>query len=1287
MSRIGGTIVTLLVLVILINTLPAAPGIQGEIVTGEPTGTRGTIVVNASGGGDYTHLQWAIDNASEGDTVYVEAGIYNETVEIAKSITLTGESLDRTMITGEGRIVNVSADGVNISGFTVTGSTVAYEGIGIYLENVRNCNVSGNNCSNNSYCGISLQNTSHISITDNICNGIGITYTYGVYSTDGMGILVCETEEVLIDNNLCSNNTLHGIEFLSVNHSTIRNNTCSMNGGVFNIGKGILLSKSNNNTIASNNCSGNFAQGILCYCGSGIVLSESRDNTIVQNDMYENYENGICLSNSDNNEIQNNFCMNQSNAGINLYLSDSNVLFSNQLFKTYWGGGISISNSEYNIVDHNHIEGNCEGIWMNLYTNYSNIIGNNILNNSVFLPEPEEGFAINLDLYDDHPSANNRIHHNNIHDNADGHESQARDSMKGSSWNSSLNEGNYWSDYTTRYPNAQNDGNVWNQSYKINGDHPSSDLFPLVSPVEEGVYYPVAMFDIPSEMDQHDTITFDGERCYDHLGIANYTWDLENDGDHFLVFGISPDFTFEKAGNYTVRLTVTNTQGNRDRAISRITVRDIEPPTANAGPNDIIEPHQTYQFNASSSSDNVGIVNFSWSFLYDGEWITLYGATPSFTFDIPDEYSVVLTVKDMSGNRANDTMELTVLDEKTNDYIIVDISGNGDYTRIQEGIDNVDAGGTVYVEEGTYFENVVIEKPLKLIGASNKKTIIDGKGKKEVKLLINYTNYVDISGFHISHGGTISAGTGLAVYGGSHCRIENNIITNCKSGIAICDSVNTIVSNNICSDNSEEGIYVTDGALYDIDNNSIINNTCNSNRWAGIFIEASDWINVENNTCESNRHNGIFVAVSSNNTINNNTCSSSELGIGLAYSHINVVSNNNCKSNFFGGITLQDSDKCTLSHNICNLNDEHGIILWRSNYNSFSRNTCCFNNGSGMYFEDSNGNKVYDNSIKTNKENGLALNRSNHNEIDNNNIRANGYGILSEGSSENSITNNSCHENYDGIWLENSARTIIKYNEIEKNIHNNIILKKSDSNIINRNYFQINDSTIQAFDDGMNNAWDDGNKGNYWSDYESRYPNAVQMGDIWDTPYEIEGGDSKDNHPLCDQDHILPAIPTAMAGQDVEIEKNGTVFFDSTSSSDDMEIITYTWTFTYDGKEITLKGPSPNFTFEIPGTYLVTLTVTDAQGYEGMDAMYVTVLPEGDLPSLDHVDPVDDNGDDREKGGIVATWILLMGAVLVAGIIVVLLILLRKKKGGVEDLSGEDELGRVGGDREIPEDD
>jgi len=160
---------TILIMIVLILLYIPSPLCQGSLAKEElDTRSDKIFIVNASSGRDYTHIQWAIDNATDGDTVYVEKGIYKENLKIDKRISLFGESRDRTTIKGEGRIVNISANGVNVSGFLITGSTVAYEGIGIYLENVDHCNISGNNCSNNSYCGIALNNTSHTVVLNNI---------------------------------------------------------------------------------------------------------------------------------------------------------------------------------------------------------------------------------------------------------------------------------------------------------------------------------------------------------------------------------------------------------------------------------------------------------------------------------------------------------------------------------------------------------------------------------------------------------------------------------------------------------------------------------------------------------------------------------------------------------------------------------------------------------------------------------------------------------------------------------------------------------------------------------------------------------------------------------------------------------------------------------------------------------------------------------------------------------------------------------------------------------------
>jgi PKD repeat protein len=66
------------------------------------------------------------------------------------------------------------------------------------------------------------------------------------------------------------------------------------------------------------------------------------------------------------------------------------------------------------------------------------------------------------------------------------------------------------------------------------------------------------------------------------------------------------------------------------------------------------------------------------------------------------------------------------------------------------------------------------------------------------------------------------------------------------------------------------------------------------------------------------------------------------------------------------------------------------------------------------------------------------------------------------------------------------------------------------------------------------------------------------------------------------------------------------VTFDSSYSTDpDGTIIDYSWDF-MDGSFSTDANPLPH-EFTVPGTYLVTLTVTDNQGAEASNVVTITV--------------------------------------------------------------------------------
>ncbi len=109
------------------------PGIAQETPHRFFPAANGTwLYVGGSGPGNYTHIQDAIDNASEGDTVFVYQGHYFENITINTSITLLGEDRKTTIIDGgeQGTVVTILSDGVTMDTFTVQNAVDPYAGWG-----------------------------------------------------------------------------------------------------------------------------------------------------------------------------------------------------------------------------------------------------------------------------------------------------------------------------------------------------------------------------------------------------------------------------------------------------------------------------------------------------------------------------------------------------------------------------------------------------------------------------------------------------------------------------------------------------------------------------------------------------------------------------------------------------------------------------------------------------------------------------------------------------------------------------------------------------------------------------------------------------------------------------------------------------------------------------------------------------------------------------------------------------------------------------------------------------
>ena len=193
--------------------------------------------------------------------------------------------------------------------------------------------------------------------------------------------------------------------------------------------------------------------------------------------------------------------------------------------------------------------------------------------------------------------------------------------------------------------------------------------------------YPIADAGQDQMVNQGDTVTFDGSGSSDNAGINNYTWTFNDEGIQTL-YGITPSYRFENLGFLVVTLNITDSSGNWDTDVINVTVNDTVTPVASAGPDQTADKGSIVTFNGSASSDNIGIVNYTWSFI-DKEETILFGMLSSYLFRDAGIYSVTLKVSDDAGNWDFDVLMVTVNDIPSVDNIppIANASIDGKYVR------------------------------------------------------------------------------------------------------------------------------------------------------------------------------------------------------------------------------------------------------------------------------------------------------------------------------------------------------------------------------------------------------------------------------------------------------------------------------------------------------------------------------------------------------------------------------------------------------------------------------
>lgn len=183
---------------------------------------------------------------------------------------------------------------------------------GIYITNTTKSFIISNCIISAGYAGIHIQKiaTSTAQIINNTCNDAGV------------GILIQNSPNIIISNNICQKNDKENGIFISNSpNSLITNNTCNGNSGINfiekNFGNGISLINSPSSILSDNVC--------ILNSGHGISLSLS-DNSIISNNRFSNNSiTGLWVDYSRNSSVINNKFLNDGLAFESLFTSNHDI--------------------------------------------------------------------------------------------------------------------------------------------------------------------------------------------------------------------------------------------------------------------------------------------------------------------------------------------------------------------------------------------------------------------------------------------------------------------------------------------------------------------------------------------------------------------------------------------------------------------------------------------------------------------------------------------------------------------------------------------------------------------------------------------------------------------------------------------------------------------------------------------------------------------------------------------------------------------------------------------------
>lgn len=1209
----------------------------------------------------YSTIQAAINQASDGDTIEVHAGTYDENIEIDKILTIVGNGTSETFIEGDGtdNVITITSNWVNVSQIGISSDNVgSYAGIRIDsgYDNIKieNCNLSNN------YYGVNAYGSSS-SIIDNlvIANSTANWTDYGFY------LRYCDN--AFIHNNFASYNDDYGIYFYYCDYGMVQNNTCdystygirpyysdyskfqnnSLTGNNYGIYSyyadyselhnnelkenndwGIYVynseyHKAENNTIVD--CGFPFSQtgdfGLEVYSsgnswvknntftGCGAYMDQStttewgslviQDNEVNSNDLrFYNSINSVTVPSGTGQVILYN-CNDIDIDGLDL----SNASIGVQAFAS-WSIEVSDCDLGYNYYGVEIDDPSTDMVYNNITDSYFNRTGNtairlytstedaahNIIDGN-YIVDGDMGIEMDVSSSTTDSGYYNKIRNNTIMNMTD----YGIDVEYLGRSNISNNVVEYADDgiYFSSGSSSKNHYCTIENNTVIGGGYGIRSYYNYYSTIKNntikesetyGLYCNYADY---ADVGDNYIENIDGRGIYisgaDYSFFHGNTIKNANDGGIYLASGGNNRFrynTMENCGFYisststtywsTTTIDTTNQVNSGDVVILYNTANPTIPSTAGQimlhtcddADIDGIEIKDTTVGIWIYNSDDVTIENSKFENMSTG-------------LDI----DTCARIRILNNTISNCTEYGIYHDDSDNAHIFNNTITDCGYPYHEDG----DYGVYVYYTNNLYFENNSMTRcGVYVYGSTttsyytthafsnntvNSRELAYINGQSSQVLTGTYGQVLIINSDHITLKDQNLSDSTMGIFSvrSDNINIRNVSSNNNYRGIYFYPgqaSSDNRFENISCNYNREEGMYFYSSSTYTADNILVANSTFSNNGKEGLdlyYLTSGAWI--ENNEMENNVDYGLRLYGSSTynvkwaNITSNSMAFNGDQGAYLYYVTDSIIEENSFDQNTDYGIDLHYGDGCSIENNTASGNLLDGFYIYDCDKTDVKNNLASENHDDGFY--------IY-----------KGLLTSDNGEFSWNNASMNdGYGLNLQSDYHN-INNNTFHKNVKyGLYISGT------YGD--------------DNTILMNKFIENNGISPQALDNEANNDWDDGSKGNYWSDHQT--PDVNKDG-IVEGAYSIEGtANARDHYPL-----VLGNIPPRITTTDVENANPETLYSNDYDASD-INGDTLTWSLNSNGSFLSIVASTGVLSGtpaeeDASKTFWVNVTVSDGNG-------------------------------------------------------------------------------------------